>query len=112
TQPEIVARVTALRREPTLRAVRTASLNEGRAMDALRILKRIDAVEYEGPVRDVLVLVRRRLDELLGSELAESRHLPKANANRKTAPRSNNREVASVERETANASYRGAGREQ
>jgi len=84
TQPEIVARVTALRREPSLRAVRTASLNEGRAMDALRILKRIDAVEDQGPVRDVLELVRRRLDELLGPELAESSHLPKASARRKT----------------------------
>ena len=34
-------------------------------MDALRILKRIDAVEDEGPVRDLLLLIRQRLDELL-----------------------------------------------
>jgi ParB family chromosome partitioning protein len=79
SQPEIVARVTALRREPTLRAVRTASLNEGRALDALRILKRIDAVEEDGPVRDLLVLIRHRIDELLGFEPAESSDLPKAN---------------------------------
>jgi ParB/RepB/Spo0J family partition protein len=65
SQPEIVARVTALRREPSLRAVHRASLNEGRALDALRILKRIDAVEDVGPVRDLLVLIRDRVDELL-----------------------------------------------
>jgi hypothetical protein len=76
SQPEIVARVTALRRDPTLRAVRTASLNEGRAMDALRILKRIDAVEDEGPVRDILVLVRRRVDELLGLDTGAAEDLP------------------------------------
>jgi ParB-like chromosome segregation protein Spo0J len=78
TQPEIVARVTALRREPNVRAVRTASLNEGRAMDALRILNRIDAVEDAGPVRDLLVLILERVNELL--VVAESgQHLPKAN---------------------------------
>jgi ParB/RepB/Spo0J family partition protein len=76
SQPEIVARVTALRRDPTLRAVRTASLNEGRAMDALRILKRIDAVEDEGPVRDILVLVRRRVDELLALDTGAAEDLP------------------------------------
>ncbi len=76
SQPEIVARVTALRRDPTLRAVRTASLNEGRALDALRILKRIDAVEDEGPVRDLLELVRRRVDELLGLDAEAAEDLP------------------------------------
>jgi hypothetical protein len=81
TQPEIVARVTALRREPTLRAVRTASLNEGRAMDALRILKRIDTVEDVGPVRDLLVLIRQRVDELLDAEPRRS-NLPEANSRR------------------------------
>jgi hypothetical protein len=78
TQPEIIARVTALRREPNIRAVRTATLDEGRAMDALRILSRIDAVEEAGPVRDLLVLIRQRVSELLAfPDSAE--HLPKAN---------------------------------
>jgi hypothetical protein len=57
----------ALRREPSLRAVHRASLNEGRALDALRILKRIDSVEDMGPVRDLLVLIRDRIDELLAT---------------------------------------------
>jgi ParB/RepB/Spo0J family partition protein len=64
-----------------IRAVRTATLNEGRAMDALRILSRIDAVEDAGPVRDLLVLIHQRVNELLAfSESAE--HLPKANTAR------------------------------
>ena len=77
TQPEIVARVTALRREPKVRAVRTASLNEGRAMDALRILNRIDAVDDAGPVRDLLVLISHRVSELL--DVPQPPDLPKAN---------------------------------
>jgi hypothetical protein len=83
TQPEIVARVTALRREPNMRAVRTASLNEGRAMDALRILNRIDAVDDAGPVPDLLVLILQRVNELLALP-GSGDHLPKANRTKGT----------------------------
>jgi ParB family chromosome partitioning protein len=85
TQPEIVARVTALRREQNVRAVRTATLNEGRAMDALRMLNRIDAVEEAGPVRDLLVLILHRVNELL-IDPSQAHDLPKANG----APRRTN----------------------
>jgi ParB/RepB/Spo0J family partition protein len=102
TQPEIVARVTALRREPTMRAVRTASLNEGRAMDALRILNRIDAVEDAGPVRDLLILIRERVTELLGSGVTDH-DLPKANSSANGQPGSVPL-VASSDRQTRRVS--------
>jgi len=64
SQFELEERVAEYRNDPAVIAKRAASLTERRLMDALRALGKVDQVPREGATRDLLGLVRDRVEEL------------------------------------------------
>jgi ParB family chromosome partitioning protein len=64
SQLELENRVAQYREDPAVIAKRAASLTERRLMDALRTLGKVDQVPREGAARDLLALVRQRVEEL------------------------------------------------
>ncbi len=64
SQFELEERVAEYRDDPAVIAKRAASLTERRLMDALRALGKVDQVPREGATRDLLGLVRERVEEL------------------------------------------------
>jgi DNA-binding phage protein len=64
SQLELEERVAQYREGPQVIAKRAASLTERRLMDALRALGKVDQMAREGTARDILALVRERVEEL------------------------------------------------
>jgi hypothetical protein len=70
TRDQLVREVAAVRRDPRVIADRSTKANYRRALAAENCVKSIDGLE--GPVRDVLVRLRRQLDALLESRSYEA----------------------------------------